>query len=285
MARIIQTFTDFGNREWKEKLYGGKADGKMPEDFPEDDLRIGNSVEREHSSNPDIATEIAMDHLSEDPDYYDKLIASGIASEKEPNDLFNKLKGKNAREKAMKDIIDYMEEDDEFDYEDLEDEDDFDENDLEDEDDFDYEEDELGTDKADIEDDEENELIFDDEDEPKNKKHIMEKSSIKKYESFIKEAKETVQPTSDPGPGRAMSKENKYKFQMTYDKKIADKLVEYGFTFYVPDDEKDKATKPTKGTHNIIIDMLNLTYSVVDNVHPEIKRVEPKGLDDILKNL
>lgn len=37
-------------------------------------LRKGIEVEKEHTSNPDIARKIALDHLAEDPRYYAKLI-------------------------------------------------------------------------------------------------------------------------------------------------------------------------------------------------------------------
>lgn len=36
-------------------------------------LRKGIAVEKEHTSNADIAREIALDHLAEYPDYYDRL--------------------------------------------------------------------------------------------------------------------------------------------------------------------------------------------------------------------
>jgi hypothetical protein len=36
-------------------------------------LKIGIKVEQEHTTNPEIAREIALDHLWEDPKYYTKL--------------------------------------------------------------------------------------------------------------------------------------------------------------------------------------------------------------------
>lgn len=36
-------------------------------------LQIGIEVEKEHTSNYDVAKEIALDHLMELPDYYTKL--------------------------------------------------------------------------------------------------------------------------------------------------------------------------------------------------------------------
>lgn len=56
-----------------DKLPGGLADEKQPEDFPEAKLSQGIKVELEHTDDPDLALEITMDHLTEDLDYYDKL--------------------------------------------------------------------------------------------------------------------------------------------------------------------------------------------------------------------
>jgi hypothetical protein len=52
--------------EWKDKISGGLADDKKPE-------AAGKEVEREHTSDPHVAQEIAADHLSEDKNYYLKL--------------------------------------------------------------------------------------------------------------------------------------------------------------------------------------------------------------------
>lgn len=49
------------------RLQGGMAD------FDPEALAEGIRVEREHTKDPDLAREIAMDHLAEDPRYYEKL--------------------------------------------------------------------------------------------------------------------------------------------------------------------------------------------------------------------
>ena len=103
-GKVIMDFTDFGNREWKDHLKGGNADDKTPGDFDPDDVEIGSKVEREHTSNPDIATEIAIDHLAQDDSYYDKLIASGIADEEDAVNLWDELKSDSDKEKAKSDI-------------------------------------------------------------------------------------------------------------------------------------------------------------------------------------
>lgn len=57
----------------EDKIPGGLADDKKPSDFDSDKLKAGIKVELEHTSDKKIAREIAMDHLTEDINYYDKL--------------------------------------------------------------------------------------------------------------------------------------------------------------------------------------------------------------------
>lgn len=52
---------------------GGLADDRSVNEFDRVELQKGIGVEREHTSDDRIATEIAMDHLTEDPQYYTKL--------------------------------------------------------------------------------------------------------------------------------------------------------------------------------------------------------------------
>lgn len=66
-----------------EELVGGKADGKTVEDIAkmhnvtvevlQSELEKGIAVEMEHTGDPEKAKEIALDHLSEQADYYEKL--------------------------------------------------------------------------------------------------------------------------------------------------------------------------------------------------------------------
>ena len=58
---------------WREKIKGGYASGKKPEDYDMAQLKKGFEVEKEHTVDPMKAIEIAMDHLEEIPDYYDWL--------------------------------------------------------------------------------------------------------------------------------------------------------------------------------------------------------------------
>ena len=56
-----------------DKIPGGKAEGKKPSDFDQAQLAKGVKVELEHTDDKDLAREIAMDHLTEFSDYYDRL--------------------------------------------------------------------------------------------------------------------------------------------------------------------------------------------------------------------
>ena len=60
-------------KDYKDRLPGGLADNKKPTDFPKEALVKGIETEMEHTSDTKLAREIAMDHLTEDPQYYDKL--------------------------------------------------------------------------------------------------------------------------------------------------------------------------------------------------------------------
>ena len=60
-------------RAWHDHIPGGRADACAPADFDWQRLQQGTDVEMEHTDNIALATEIAMDHLVEDPQYYEKL--------------------------------------------------------------------------------------------------------------------------------------------------------------------------------------------------------------------
>lgn len=53
-----------------DMIPGGRADKKTPSDFDPVQLEKGIKVEMEHTKNKELAREIAMDHLTEFPDYY-----------------------------------------------------------------------------------------------------------------------------------------------------------------------------------------------------------------------
>ncbi len=60
-------------KKWKDRLRGGKADNRSPEDFPKNKLRAGTRKEmEEHGLDLDRAMEVAMDHLTENLQYYER---------------------------------------------------------------------------------------------------------------------------------------------------------------------------------------------------------------------
>jgi len=65
---------------------GGLSAGRGDEEFDPQSLLDGKMVEREHTDDRDVAKEIAKDHLTEDPAYYEKLkmVESRTAGEGTP---------------------------------------------------------------------------------------------------------------------------------------------------------------------------------------------------------
>jgi len=92
---------EFRSRRAKELLPGGLAKGKKPGDYDTDQLAMGIEVEVEHTDDPDVAQEIAMDHLQEIPDYYTRLEKMEEKAEKEM-----KRKASPRRTKTAASIID-----------------------------------------------------------------------------------------------------------------------------------------------------------------------------------
>jgi len=68
-----------------KKLPGGVGDKTPTSDVDPVQLSLGIQIEMEHTNDPDIAQEIALDHLTEDPEYYSKLVKAGLASEFQPS--------------------------------------------------------------------------------------------------------------------------------------------------------------------------------------------------------
>lgn len=63
---------------YKDQLPGGVGDSKTPEDFDEEVVKEGAEHEMEHTYDPEIATEIALDHLTENKFYYSLLKKYGL---------------------------------------------------------------------------------------------------------------------------------------------------------------------------------------------------------------
>ena len=72
-ARYQAGVAKVASGDWKDELPGGKGDRAKPSDFPKKSLKAGEKVEREHTTNKHIQEEIALDHLTEDRNYYKKL--------------------------------------------------------------------------------------------------------------------------------------------------------------------------------------------------------------------
>jgi len=94
--------------EWVDEIPGGKGDNLTPEDVDPIQLEIGIAVEMEHSNNEKTATEIALDHLAENPNYYTELVEKGIADEDEAIEVYIKHFGEDKLpeekiEESMKD--------------------------------------------------------------------------------------------------------------------------------------------------------------------------------------
>lgn len=68
---------------------GGKGDSLSEKDVDPKELKMGIKVELEHTKNSNLAKEIALDHLAEDPKYYTKLKKTGLADELDEH-LFSK---------------------------------------------------------------------------------------------------------------------------------------------------------------------------------------------------
>lgn len=78
VATVVYNGANFVRARSEGLVPGGLYNSKRAYSFDVEQLRIGTQVELEHTYDPAIAQEIAMDHLVEDPRYYDKLRAAGL---------------------------------------------------------------------------------------------------------------------------------------------------------------------------------------------------------------
>lgn len=87
--------------EYQTYLQGGKGDKLTEKDVDPYQLEIGIAVEMEHTNNPAVAKEIALDHLAEHDDYYTILVEAGLVDELEAIDLYKALiLGENVNESS-----------------------------------------------------------------------------------------------------------------------------------------------------------------------------------------
>lgn len=78
----ILGYKQFESKIYQDMLVGGRGDKLKPEDVNQEELKVGVEVEREHVGGDAVrAAEIAIDHLSENPNYYSDLISSGMVDE------------------------------------------------------------------------------------------------------------------------------------------------------------------------------------------------------------
>lgn len=99
---------DFGSvvigndpEKYQDNLEGGLADDKTPADFDPEQILMGVKVELEHTNDPMIAMEIALDHLTEIPDYYTRL----NKMEDDANAEENGSEESDKSEKEMEDVL------------------------------------------------------------------------------------------------------------------------------------------------------------------------------------
>jgi hypothetical protein len=62
----------------EQKIKGGLGDKLNPKDVNREELKKGIRHEMEHTKDPKIAAEIALDHLAEDPNYYTNMKKAGL---------------------------------------------------------------------------------------------------------------------------------------------------------------------------------------------------------------
>ena len=84
----------------KQKLKGGKGDKMTADDVNYYEFTKGWKHELEHTDDIDKAKEIAIDHLSEDPNYYTRLeMIEFKAKKKNRSDLPTEVKKNNFKDK------------------------------------------------------------------------------------------------------------------------------------------------------------------------------------------
>lgn len=84
--------------EATNKLVGGNGDNKKPSDFSKGVLDEGVEDEKEHTNDLDIAREIAIDHLSKNPEYYKKIkLVEGIDKKSGVTSLISKWSAMSGR--------------------------------------------------------------------------------------------------------------------------------------------------------------------------------------------
>lgn len=81
-------------------LRGGRSDGHHINEYDKKQIEMGIKVELEHTRDPKVALQIALDHLEEYPDYYTRLKRMEDAAEK----YWTASKKRNVKKKIMQGI-------------------------------------------------------------------------------------------------------------------------------------------------------------------------------------
>jgi len=76
--------------ELVNEIPGGKGDDTKPSEVDQKQLEIGVAVEKEHTNDDSKAEEIAIDHLTENPEYYTDLVKGGLVDEPEALKIYKK---------------------------------------------------------------------------------------------------------------------------------------------------------------------------------------------------
>ena len=71
------------SNEAADKLHGGTADNMPKSKFNKKELSMGIDDEKEHTDDEDVASEIARDHLANDPNYYTHAKEAGLDEKKD----------------------------------------------------------------------------------------------------------------------------------------------------------------------------------------------------------
>ena len=68
--KVLKRKFDLDLDAYEDTIPGGYADGRHPREFLLEQIVLGVEVELEHTDDPYLALEIALDHLSEEENYY-----------------------------------------------------------------------------------------------------------------------------------------------------------------------------------------------------------------------
>lgn len=106
----LKNFMNNAPKEWFNNLEGGQADGNTPDDFDLDAIIKGAMIQMQHTKNPLIATEIAMDHEKEHKGYYnDETGLPAMEAELESGDDINQHVSEYVKNIDGKQAINIME--------------------------------------------------------------------------------------------------------------------------------------------------------------------------------